>query len=136
MYETFDHTADIGLRVTAPDVDSLFADAGRGFFSVIVTNLDDVRPRTRVEFNVAGAELDYLLVDWLNELLFAFESRRLLLSEFDVSVGAGGLAAVAQGETVDDRRHQLEHEVKAITYHGLKIEQVDGNWTAEVILDI
>ena len=136
MYEFFAHTADVGLRVKSPDLNSLFAEAGQGFFSLIVSNLADVQPRTHVEFHIEGCDLPYLLVDWLNELLFTFESRRLLLSQFDVVIGPSGLQATAQGELVDERRHVLEHEVKAITYHGLRVEQTNGDWIAEVILDI
>ena len=136
MYEVFAHTADVGLRVKSPDLNTLFADAGQGFFSLIVSNLSDVDPRTRVEFHIEGRDLAYLLADWLNELLFTFESRRLLLSKFDVIVGPNGLQATAHGETVDERRHSLEHEVKAVTYHGLRVEQTNGGWIAEVILDI
>ena len=136
MYEVFPHTADLGLRVKAPDLNLLFAEAGRGFFSIIVTNLADVRPETRIEFKIDGRDLVYLFADWLNELLFAFESRRLLLCEFDVTVGDDGLRATGKGETVDESRHQLDHEIKAITYHGLNVRQVGDGWMAEVILDI
>jgi SHS2 domain-containing protein len=136
MYEIFPHTADLGLRVKAPDLNSLFAEAGRGFFSIIVTNLRDVRPETSVEFNIQGGDLVYLFADWLNELLFAFESRLLLLCEFDVSVGDDGLCATARGESVDENRHQLDHEIKAITYHGLNVSRINDGWMAEVILDI
>jgi len=136
MYETFAHTADVGLRVRSPDVNTLFAEAGLGFFSLIVSNLSDVEPKSRVDFHVAGQDLAYLLVDWLNELLYAFESRRLLFREFDVTVDQNGLTAVARGETVDEGRHVLDHEVKAVTYHGLKVEPVNGDWLAEVILDV
>ena len=136
MYELFAHTADVGLRVKSPDLNTLFAEAGQGFFSLIVSNLSDVDPRTRVEFHIEGRDLAYLLADWLNELLFTFESRRLLLSKFDVLVGPNGLQATTHGETVDERRHSLDHEVKAVTYHGLRVEQINGGWIAEVILDI
>lgn len=136
MYEVFEHTADLGLRVVAPDLDTLFAEAGRGLSSIIVANLDQVRPVRQVDFHVPGTRRDELLFDWLNELLFAFESERLLLAEFDVRAGEHGLRAEARGEPLDDRRHQLEHEVKAITYHGLKVEQLPHGWLAEVIVDI
>lgn len=136
VYEIFAHTADVGLRVKAPNLNTLFADAGQALFSVIVANLNDVRRQTQVEINLAGQELDYLLLDWLSELLFTFETRRLLLSDFDLSIDAGGLKATAFGETVDPQRHEMAHEVKAVTYHGLKVEQSDNGWTAEVILDI
>jgi SHS2 domain-containing protein len=136
MYEIFAHTADLGLRVKAADLNSLFAEAGRGFFSIIVANFDDVRPEVTVEFHVKGHDLPYLFADWLNELLFAFESRRLLLCEFDVTIGDEGLDATAKGEHSDESRHQLDHEIKAITYHGLNVCEADDGWMAEVILDI
>jgi len=136
MYETFAHTADVGLRVRSPDVNTLFAEAALGLFSLITSNLSDVEPTSRVELHVAGSDLAYLLADWLNELLYAFESRRLLLCAFDVTIDQNGLTAVARGETVDESRHVLDHEVKAVTYHGLKVEQVNSGWLAEVVLDI
>jgi SHS2 domain-containing protein len=136
MYEIFAHTADLGLRVKAPDLNSLFAEAGRGFFSIIVANLDDVRPEVTVEFHIKGHDLAYLFADWLNELLFAFESRLLLLCEFDVTVGDEGLDATARGEPANESRHQLDHEIKAITYHGLNVCEAEDGWMAEVILDI
>lgn len=136
MYETFEHTADLGLRVRAADLNSLFAEAARGLVSMIVPNLDDVRLVRRMSFALAGSRYDELLFDWLNEVLYVFESQRVVLAEFDVHVGGEGLEAAARGEPLDPARHQLEHEVKAITYHGLKVEQLDGGWLAEVIVDI
>lgn len=136
MHETFEHTADLGLRITAPDLPALLAEAGRGLMSIICANLDDVRPVQEVVFEVAGTRTDELLFDWLNELLYAFESKRLLLSTFDVQLTGDGLRATARGETWDEARHPLEHEVKAITYHGLRVEQRPNGWLAEVIVDI
>jgi SHS2 domain-containing protein len=137
MYETFEHTADLGLRVRAADVDGLFADAGRGLFSLMVANLDDVRTVDEVSLGVVGAELDYLLFDWLNELLFVFDTRRLVLVEFQVRVAESGVQATARGEPFNPARHHAEHEVKAITYHELKVSQeTDGTWLAELIVDI
>ncbi len=135
-FETFEHTADLGLRVWAADSNSLFADAGRGLFSLIVPDLQSVRPTETVTFDLAGDAAEYLLFDWLNELLYTFEVRHLLLCEFDVQVGEGGLKATARGEPVDPPRHVLDHEVKAITYHGLKLEKEANLWRAEVIVDI
>jgi SHS2 domain-containing protein len=137
MYETFEHTADLGLRIRAVDLDQLFAEAGRGLFSLIIANLDDVRRVEEVSLGVVGAELDYLLFDWLNELLYLFETRRLVLVEFNVRVTESSVKATARGEPFDPVRHHAEHEVKAITYHELKVEQEqNGGWLAEVIVDI
>ena len=136
MYELFEHTADLGLRATAPDLDSLFAEAGRALFAALVDNLEDVRLQTEVRLHLEGRDREYLFFDWLNELLHEFESRRTLLSDFDVRVTETGLTATARGEPVDPARHRMSHEVKAITYHGLTVEQVSNGWQAEVIVDI
>ncbi|NIP84259.1 MAG: archease [Planctomycetales bacterium] len=136
MIEIFEHTADLGLRVQAAELDQLFAEAGRGLFSVIVANLDAVRPRESRSFHIAGDDREYLLFDWLSELLYTFETEKLLLSQFDVHVTDAGLDAVCRGETMDSQRHDMDHEVKAITYHQLKVQPAPDGWLAEVIVDI
>ena len=136
MYETFDHTADLGLRVRAGDLDTLFADAARGLFSVLVANPESVRPVEEISFELKGQRRDDLLFDWLAELLFTFETRRVLLATFAVTVGDDGLTATAWGEPIDPQRHRLDTEIKAITYHGLKVEPDGAGWLAEVIVDL
>jgi SHS2 domain-containing protein len=135
-FEVFPHTADLGLRIAADSRDELFQLAARGLFTVIAANLDDVQPRETVPFDIPGEQDDYLLFDWLSELLYTFETRHLLLCEFEVQTDAAGLKASARGEPADPDRHHLEHEVKAITYHGLQVHEIDGTWQAEVIVDI
>jgi SHS2 domain-containing protein len=136
MYEMFDHTADLGLRVRAPDLDTLFAEAGRALFAAIVEDLDTIEPRQEVRFELADDEREFLLFDWLKELLYQFDSQHLVFSRFEVHVGEAGLTALARGEPLDPSRHQLLHEVKAITYHGLTLEKTGEGWLAEVIVDI
>ena len=136
MYETFEHTADLGLRVRAADLDTLFAEAAACLFSAVVEDLASVRPSQRIDLRIDGAERDYLLFDWLRELLYRFDSQRLLFSRFEARVDAAGLTGVAWGEPFDPARHALAHEVKAITYHGLKVERTADGWLAEVIVDI
>jgi SHS2 domain-containing protein len=136
MYETFDHTADLGLRICAPDLDTLFAEAGRALFSAIVEDVDSVQPRQQLQIELDGCERDFLLFDWLKELLYQFDSQHLLFSQFEAHVGDKGLSATASGEPLDPSRHSLLHEVKAITYHGLTVEHGEQGWLAEVIVDI
>jgi SHS2 domain-containing protein len=137
MYEFFEHTADLGLRVRAPDLDTLFADAARALFAAIVEDPATVRPLQPFSVRVIGDDREYLLCDWLKELLYRFDTEHLLLSRFEVQVGADGLTATAWGEPLDLQRHALCHEVKAITYHGLRVEHTaEGRWLAEVIVDI
>jgi SHS2 domain-containing protein len=136
MFETFEHTADIGLRVRAADLGELFADAARAMFSVMVGNLEAVRPIEAVSITLERDETDALLRGWLAELLYVFQVRRMVFSSFEVNVGPTGLTAVVRGEPIDPARHETDVEVKAVTWHGLKVERTDGGWLAEVIVDI
>jgi SHS2 domain-containing protein len=137
--EAFEHTADVGLRVTGDDLDDLFRTAAEGLFDYIVANREAVRAVTREVVDLRADGAADLLVLWLNELIFRCETRHTLYTEFAVSVAADGnsLRAEIGGEPIDRDRHVLDHEVKAVTRHGLDLRRDDrGGWTAEVILDI
>lgn len=136
MHEVFEHTADLGLRVRAADLNTLFAEGAQALFETIVPDLASVRPDQKVEIVLTGDDRPYLLFDWLKELLYHFDAKHLLFGKFEAHVGANGLAGAAWGEPLDPARHVLEHEVKAITYHGLRVEQTADGWLAEVIVDI
>ena len=60
MYEVFDHTADLGLRVTAPDFEGLLAEAARGLFSIILENPDEIRSQQQVRLEIAGEQIEAL----------------------------------------------------------------------------
>jgi SHS2 domain-containing protein len=136
--ETFDHTADLGLRVRGSDRDDLYRTAAEGLFDTIVSNRDAVRAQDRESVSLVADSPAELLVAWLNELIFRCETRHRLYSRFDVHVAADGLSVHAEigGEPIDRDRHVLDHEVKAVTRHGLSLDQRDGGWVAEMILDI
>ncbi len=136
MHETFEHTADLGLRIRAADLDTLFTEAAQALFGTIVEDLATVRPLQKIDVQLQGDALDYLLFDWLRELLFHFDAEHLLFGKFAVHVSEAGLIGSAWGEPLDRARHNMEHEVKAITYHGLRVEKVGQEWQAEVIVDI
>jgi SHS2 domain-containing protein len=136
MHETFDHTADLGLRIRALDLNTLFAEAALALFAVIVDDLGVVKAVQERKVELLGDEHDYLLFDWLKELLYRFDTEHLLFSRFEATVTNQGLIGSAWGEPLDRDRHALTHEVKAITYHGLKVEKTAGGWLAEVIVDI
>jgi len=136
MYEHFEHTADLGLRVRATDLNTLFAEAAEALTAAIIEEVDAIEPRDSIAVRVTGTDRAFLLFDWLRELLYRFDAERRLFRRFDVRVSEGGLDATAWGEPYDAERHPLSHEVKAITYHGLRVDQEDGGWVAEVIVDI
>lgn len=142
MYELFEHTADLGLRVSAGSLEALLAEAARGLLAMLVANPDAVQPVLSKRIEITAAEPPYLLFDWLSELLYVFETDKLLLAEFDVSIETDQpntpltLVAHCRGEPMDEARHHMDHEVKAITYHGLAVEQTLAGWQAQIIVDI
>ncbi len=136
MHEVFEHTADLGLRIRAADRNALFAEAAEALFETIVPDLASVRPERRIEVSISGDDRAYVLFDWLKELLYHFDADHLLFGKFEAQVHDDGVTGTAWGEQLDRARHVLEHEVKAITYHGLRVEQTAEGWLAEVIVDI
>ena len=135
-FETFEHTADLGLRVRAENLDDLFAGAGLCLTSVLVLRPEAVTAGEAETFSVEGDDRADLLHDWLAELLYAFETKEKVFARFEVRLHPGGLTATAWGEALDIRRHGVNHEVKAITYHGLMVEPCEAGWMAEVIVDL
>jgi len=135
VYEFFDHTADLGLRVRSPTLPRLFEEAALALFAAIVEEPPRGGPIAR-EFSIAGTRNDHLLFDWLTELLWRFESEHVVFGEFEVELVAEGLRARARGAALDESRQRLLHEVKAVTYHGLRVERIGQEWLAEAIVDI
>jgi SHS2 domain-containing protein len=136
--ETFEHTADLGLRIGAGDLADLFRTAGEGLFDVIVANRAQVRALETEPIVLEADSTADLLVVWLNELIFRCETRHRLYSLFEIVVDLDGLRLDGRigGEPIDRSRHALDHEVKAATHHGLSLQQSAFGWVAEVILDI
>jgi SHS2 domain-containing protein len=136
--ETFEHTADLGLRVAAPNLESLFELSAEGLFDVIVANRTEVRESIEEKVDLAADSTAELLVAWLNELIFRSETEHRFYRRFRVTVNEAGrrLEATVLGEPIDADRHILAHEVKAATRHGLKVWCESPEWHAEVILDI
>jgi SHS2 domain-containing protein len=136
MYELFEHTADMGLRVKAADLESLFRDAAEGLFSIMASVPPAGERSRRHSFELRAGSREDLFFDWLNELLYTFHAEKELLREFEVRIDGMRLEATASGSPIDLAVSAHLREVKAITYHGLKVERTDDGWLAEVIVDI
>ncbi|MBI4372677.1 MAG: archease [Candidatus Omnitrophica bacterium] len=171
-YETFEHTADIGIRAWGNELPELFEEAAKALFSVIV-DLKTVEPAQLIHIELStekkgtgntsclspffSGNAEELFLKWLKELLFIFETKHLLLSEFKVEFppsssplppvggedkGEGGelgalkLSAEVEGEVLNNQKHILGREVKAITRHQFKLTKDKSRYLAEVILDI
>ncbi|WP_165233219.1 archease [Aquisphaera insulae] len=136
--ETFDHTADLGLRLRATDLADLFQTAAEALFDVMIANREDVRQVESERVSLASDTPESLLIDWLNELIYLVEAEHRIFGGFEVRVAEDGrsLEATIRGEPLDSSRHVLDHEVKAATYHGARLDRVGPGYLAELILDI
>lgn len=135
-FEILDHTADVGLKVYGTTLKEVFENAAFGMFSLI-TDLKDVKSVLFDEVYVEAEDRESLLVEWLNELLYRFEVEYRIYKRFEILEWDEEyrLRARAYGEPLDLGRHEIKTQIKACSYHMLKVEH-DVIWTAQVIFDI
>lgn len=134
-----DHGADAALEVTASSLPELFREAMWGLTDTM-TRLDRVARKVAVRVEIEAPDAECLLVDWLNELIYRFESEGLVFSEAQLEIGstAAGwrLAARVEGEPFDSVRHELKTLVKSATFHQLRLAGDANGWSARVVLDL
>lgn len=138
--QEIDHTGDVGLRVTADTLEQLFERAAAGTFYVL-TDPTEVRADTATTVTVRGRDYEALLVRWLSELNYRHTVNRQLYATFVVeeivaTEDGFALTATVEGEPTDPARHTVHTEIKAVTYHGLDVQETDDGWTAQVIFDM
>lgn len=135
-FEVIDHTADIGIMAYGKTLADMMSAAAEGMTG-LMTDISRVGNRLHKKIELQEADGETLLVAWLNELLYQFEVERLLFSSFDVKVQEGNrLTADCRGEKFDPARHRIKREIKAATYHNLKIMKERNGYTARIIFDI
>ena len=135
-YEFFDHTADIGIHIFGRSMPELFENAGFALFDII-TDIAAVREQEMRRFALQRDSLDELLVEWLGRLLFISSTELFLFRRFHVvQIDGESMQAEAWGEPMQDALHIIKTEVKAVTYHKLKVYEEQGLWHATVVLDI
>ena len=134
-FEVLEHTADVGIRAYGADITEAFANAARGLFSLI-TELDDIEEVEEREIELTADDQESLLVNWLNELVYLFDTENIVFKRFDITqLDNTRLKAKCYGERVDTSRHKMKTGVKGATYHMLAIDRSDG-YKVEVLFDI
>ena len=133
-------TADIAFEATGRDLAELFRYAADATTNVMIENLDALEPRETRRLELSNDQLDMLLFDLLQELIYLKDSERLLLRIRNVQIHEGNgrffLQATAEGEPIDPQRHHQRADVKAVTLHDFTVERENGGWKARVLLDI
>jgi len=136
-WEHFSHQADIGVRGFGTSVEEAFEQAALALTGVI-TAPGKVRPKCAVVIECDAPDMEMLLADWLNAVIFEMANRRMLFGEFHVSITDDTLTAQALGEPVDRQRHRPTVEVKGATYTALRVDRLPGDrgWVAQTVLDV
>jgi SHS2 domain-containing protein len=134
--EFLDHTADAGILVQAADLKELFARAAWGMFS-LVTDLDTIRLVERSRIRIEASDRPALMVNWLSELNYRHVTEHRLFGKFViVEICEKRLSAEVHGERFDPSRHKVFTEIKAVTFHDLRLERDDQGWKAQIIFDL
>jgi SHS2 domain-containing protein len=133
-YELLDHTADVGVAAWGESLAEAFANAACGLFSII-TDISTVTEAESRTVEVSAQNVEGLLFNWLNELVYVFDVTHLLLSRFDVThLDPVSLKATCYGEKYNPSVHELKLGVKAATFHMLKVDQLRNR--VQVIFDV
>lgn len=136
-YEIIDHTADFGLRVTATDLPSLFAEAVFALFDVLVEVRVPAEAAETLTLQVSGDDWPDLMVNWLREVLYQWTGEERIVRRAEMlSISAYSLTARLFYEPYDPGRHAVLQEIKAVTYHQIGVASVPSGWEARIIFDI
>jgi SHS2 domain-containing protein len=134
-----EHTADILFQATADSLGELFEQCGLAVEESQI-ELSNVAPDIETEINGENANLEYLLFDFLDDLLFQKDAEQLIFSKFKIEVsekeGKFVMNCKAYGEKIDTKKHEQKVDVKAITMHLFEVKKEDGKWKAKVLIDI
>ncbi|SDT18734.1 archease [Pseudomonas oryzae] len=135
-WQTFPHEADIGVRGSGATLEEAFAGAALALTAAICDPAS-VMPKQSLTIDCAAPDLELLLVDWLNALIYRMATRHLLFSRFEIRIDGTRLHASAWGEAVDVARHQPAAEAKGVSFCELKVcQQADGSWLAQAVVDV
>ena len=134
--ETFEHGADIGIRGKGKTLSEAFENGAKSMFSLLVQNLDIIKPEKSVIISCQSFDLEGLFVAWLNSLLAESDIQRLLFSDFKVKIQDLRLTGTAMGEPFDFSRHLRGLEVKGATFTELAVRQDGDWWIAQCVVDV
>ncbi len=135
-YRIFDHLADLGVEVNGDNLNQLFENAAQVLFHLI-TDLNKIRSTITRQIILQSTDRELLFREWLGELLAIFHTEGYLFSTFEITMLSDKkLTAKVSGDKYIADRHPLKREIKAVTYHALRIECEHKGCRARFILDV
>ena len=135
-FEILEHPSDLGIEAHGSSMQELFQNAAHGFMSVVAgtSKIESCQNRS---IELQALDRENLMVRWLTEILYLYDAEKFLTADVKFETLTDTLLkANLLGEPYDVSKHELKLDVKAITYHQLKVEDHDGDWIARVFVDI
>jgi len=138
-YQLIEHTADIGIRVKGKDLKDLFKNSALAMFDIIAETSSKLKAQSsklkKITIKQRADNLEELFINWLNELLSLSATKEKIFCEFKFkNLNERNLEAIVGGCDIKD--YKINTEIKAATYHALKLEHAEDKWSAEVIFDV
>jgi len=132
--------ADVAFEAQGKTLDELFESSGFAITNAMIKDLSKIEQKVEKSFEVEAEDVEMLLFNFLQELIFYKDAERLLFNKFDLDIVQkedGWLLSVnACGEEIDREKHELLADVKAVALHNFKVEETAKGWRASVIVDV
>ena len=130
--------ADIAFEAYGKDLNELFENAALAIFE-LSADIKTVKAKDKIDFDLENKNMDRLLYDFLSEILFLKDSRYMIFRKVKVAIKEGSpnkVHVVLEGEGIDQKKHSLENDIKAITMHMFELKKEKQGYKASVVVDI
>jgi len=135
-YEILDHTADVLIRVSGSTFGEFLKSSALAMMDLL-TDRESVEPDVEEVFEITGETREELLVRMLSEILYLHHVHKLVFKDIELDIQGGDtITGTIKGEKFDPAKHELDLDIKAVTYHNLKIARVDDKFIADIVFDI
>jgi SHS2 domain-containing protein len=141
-YEIINHTADVGIKVYGKNLEQLFLNAARAMFEVMIEetkrkSIFQKEEQKKFLVNKRASGIEDVFVAWLSELLYLFSTEGLIMDKADIqALDSEHIYAEVAGRIFNPDSCRVKTEIKAVTFHELKIEQTDKGYQAQIIFDV
>ena len=137
-YEIIEHTADVGIKANGATLKELFENAAKGMFDIVGGEREIERDiKKKIEIRKEVDSIEELLVSWLSELLYIFDKEQILFRDFKIlELNDSGVTGESSGKKIDLARTTLQTEIKAVTFHELKIKKDKTGFSCSIIFDV
>ena len=131
-------TADVAIESRGDTLEELFTASAMATFEVMA-DTSGIQPEIKKVLHLENSKIDGLLFDWLAEIIYLKDAEFILFGKYDIKITKNTnyqLDAEILGEEINQSKHDLRCDVKAITFHLFEVYEKDGEWISRFILDI